>query len=269
VTRNGPSAMKRVVLLLVATMLTAACGHTSRSTQSITPATTATVTTAGGTTTVAPLPQQTTVRVYFLRDGKVAPVARSVALPAVATAALEQLVAGPTAQEAAAGYTSAARDTTTSVTITNGIATLDLPSLSHAGLAQVVYTLTQFPTVHGIRGKRSIGDSAPLTRADFEDVTPAILVESPLPGQTVTSPLRVVGTANTFEATFDLEILNSSGVRAAWRFVTASSGSGTRGTFDTTISFPRTGGLITLVAYEPSAENGKPLHVARIPLMER
>jgi hypothetical protein len=82
----------------------------------------------------------------------------------------------------------------------------------------------------------------------------------------VTSPLRVHGTANTFEATFDLEIRNSSGVKVAWRFVTASSGSGTRGTYDTTISFPHTGGPITLVAYEPSAENGKPLHVVRIPL---
>ena len=77
------------------------------------------------------------------------------------------------------------------------------------------------------------------------------------------------GTANTFEATFDLEILNSSGVRAAWRFVTATSGSGTRGTFDTTISFPHTDGPITLVAYEPSAANGKPVHVVRIPLSER
>jgi hypothetical protein len=208
------------------------------------------------------------VHAYFLRDGKIAPVARSVSTPAVATAALEQLVAGPTAHETAQGLTSAASKAPTSVTIANGVATLELPVMSHAGLAQVVYTLTQFPTVHGVRGTRSIGDSQPLTRADFEDVTPAILVESPLPDQTVTSPLRVTGTANTFEATFDLEIRNSSGVRVAWRFVTATSGSGTRGTFDTTISFPHTGGPITLVAYEPSAANGKPLHIVRIPLNE-
>ena len=60
-----------------------------------------------------------------------------------------------------------------------------------------------------------------------------------------------------------------AGIRAAWRFVTATSGSGARGTFDTTISFPHTGGPITLVAYEPSAENGKPIHVVRISLKER
>jgi hypothetical protein len=252
-------------------MLAAGCGRASRSTQATQAETTTTAagTTTGVTTTVAAPPSQTSIRVYFLRNGEVAPVARAVSPPAVATAALKQLAAGPTAQEAAAGFRSDAAGTPASVTITNGIATLDLPALSHGGLAQVVYTLTQFPTVRGVRAKRSIGDTGPLTRADFEDVTPPILVESPLPGEPAASPLRVTGTANTFEATFDLEILNSSGRRVAWRFVTATSGSGTRGTFDTTISFPNTGGPITLVAYEPSAANGAPLHVVRIPLDER
>jgi hypothetical protein len=83
------------------------------------------------------------------------------------------------------------------------------------------------------------------------------------------SPLAVRGTANTFEATFDLEMLNSSGVRIAWRVVTATSGSGQRGTFDTTISFPHTGGSLTLLAYEVSAATGKRIHVVRIPLQER
>jgi germination protein M len=249
-------------------LVIAGCGHASRSSQPTTQATTTSAgTTSAGTTTVG-APTQATVRVYLLRDGKVAPVARSVSTPAVATAALTQLAAGPTAQESAQGYTSAAGNAPTRVTIANGIATLDVPVMTHAGLAQVVYTLTQFPTVRGVQGTRSIGDSQPLTRSDFENVTPSILVESPLPGETVTSPLRVAGTANTFEATFDLEVRNSSGVRVAWRFVTATSGSGTRGTFDATISFPHTGGPITLVAYEPSAENGKPIHVVRIPLKE-
>ncbi len=256
--------MRRAVLLMTV-VIAAGCGHASRATQKTTTATTAT---SSGTTTVTAPPTQSTVRVYFLRNGRVAPVARNVTPPAVAAGALEQLAAGPNAREAAEGLTSAAANAPTNVTITNGIATLDLPSMSHAGLAQVVYTLTQFPTVHGVRGTRSLGDTPPLMRADFEDVTPAILVESPLPGETVTSPLRVQGTANTFEATFDVEIRNSSGVRIAWRFVTATSGSGTRGTFDTTISFPHTSGPITLVAYEPSAANGKPIHVARIPLNE-
>ncbi len=260
--------MKRLMLLLTI-VLVSGCGHGSRATQGTTIQTsTVPATTNAGTTTVAPPQSQTTLRVYFLRDGKVAPVARAVETPAVATAALEQLAAGPTAEETAEGFTTAAGNTPPKVTITNGIATVDTPVVSHLGLAQIVFTLTQFPTVHGVTGARSIGGSEPLTRAHFEDVTPAILVESPLPGEAGTSPLRVTGTANTFEATFDLEILNASGVRTARRFVTATSGSGTRGTFDTTISFPHTAGPVTLVAYEPSAENGKPIHIVRIPLTE-
>ena len=82
------------------------------------------------------------------------------------------------------------------VTLVNGVAVVDLPQLSRAGLAQVVYTLTEFPSVRGVRTARSIGDTKPLTRADFEDVTPQILVESPLPHASVASPLRVHGTAN-------------------------------------------------------------------------
>jgi hypothetical protein len=260
--------MRRILPLVAAALAVAGCGHATRSTQPTTNRTTTTVASTGSTTIPAP-PSETTVRVYFLRDGKIAPVGRSVSPPAVATAALQQLASGPNAKERSEGFTSAASDVPADVTIANGVATLDLPVLSHTALAQVVYTLTQFATVQGVRGTRSIGDSQPLTRADFEDVTPAILVESPLPEETVTSPLRVSGTANTFEATFDLELLNSSGMRAAWRFVTASSGSGTRGTFDTTISFPHTGGPIMLVADEPSAANGKPIHVVRIPLNER
>jgi len=214
----------------------------------------------------------TALRIYLLRDGKVAPVRRDVpATEEVATAVIHELAQGATSQEQAEGLSTAypAGAPVTGVTVDNGVATVTLTqTLSHTALAQLVYTLTQFATVQGVRTSRMIGDAAPLTRASFEDATPSILVESPLPGETVTSPLRVHGTANTFEATFDLAVLNSSGVRIAWRFVTATSGSGTRGTFDTTISFARSAGALTLEAYEPSAENGKPTHVVRIPVVQ-
>jgi immunoglobulin-like protein involved in spore germination/sporulation and spore germination protein len=263
--------MRRLLLLLTIAALATGCGHKTRVSQPPpgSHSSTLATTTAPTTSTAVTVQGHVAVRVYFLRDGKVAPVARTVTAPAVAVGALQQLEVGPTAAEAAQGFRSEVEKARSSVTITNSVATVDVTDTSHAGLAQIVYTLTQFPTVHGVRTSRMLGDSKPLTRADFEDVTPAILVESPLPGDTVTSPLRVQGTANTFEATFDLEIRNSSGVKVAWRFVTASSGSGTRGTYDTAISFPHTSGPITLVAYEPSAENGKPLHVVSIPLRER
>jgi germination protein M len=144
----------------------------------------------------------------------------------------------------------------------NGVLTVTPNGTSHGELAEVVYTLTQFPTVKRveINGKR-------YTRADFEDVTPAILVESPLPGETVTSPLRATGTANTFEATFEYDLVDADGKVIAHHFVTATSGSGTRGTFDFTAPFhvdrPGPG---KLVVYERSAENGARIHVSEIPL---
>jgi len=209
------------------------------------------------------------VRVYFLRDGKVAPVAREVPqTQAVAFASLEELFAGPSGVDPADGLTTAVSANTSAgaVTLVNGVALVDIPQLPRAGLAQVVYTLTQFPTVRGVRTGRAIGDTKPLTRADFEDVTPAILVESPLPHEPVTSPLRVVGTANTFEATFVARLLDSAGRQLAQKVVTATSGSGTRGTYAGTLTFPDTVTPRWLEVYEPSAENGRPLHKMRIPL---
>ncbi len=127
-----------------------------------------------------------------------------------------------------------------------------------------MYTLTQFETVESVR----IGDKS-YTRADFEDLTPAILVESPLPFEEVTSPLRVTGTANTFEATFQYELTDTDGRIVDEDFVTATSGTGTRGTFDfTTDEFTVPfDGVGALIVYELSAEDGQTrLHLVEIPL---
>ena len=122
-----------------------------------------------------------------------------------------------------------------------------------------VYTLTQFPTMKSVEiaGKR-------YTRADFEDQTPIILVESPLPFEQVSSPLRVTGTANTFEATFQYELLDSEGNVVDKNFVTATSGTGTRGTFDFTTG--DASDAAKLVVYENSAENGSRINEVEIPL---
>ena len=133
-------------------------------------------------------------------------------------------------------------------------------------VAQIVYTLTQFPNVRGVVFADTRVPGKGLTRADMEDFTPAILVESPVVGETVTGPIRVTGTANTFEANFILR-LEARGKKLAERFATATSGNGTRGTFDATIAPPAgTTGAVTLVVFEPSAEDGRPQNVVRIPL---
>lgn len=261
--------MRRVSLLVAVVLCTAGCGSSSKrhaSAPTTTPRanpTSTTVTTTGGPASTNPAPTPLEVRVYFLRDGKVSPVIRSVGPDQPATFALNELARGPDATEK--GLTTAYRGGANLKGIQGGTATIALvANLSRAALAQVVYTLTQFSTVKRVEITRSVGK--PLTRASFEDETPSILIESPLPGATVTSPLRVYGTANTFEATFALDVRNSSNRTFTHQIVTATSGSGTRGTFDTTISFTANGS-IWLVAYEPSAENGQPLHTVRVPLV--
>jgi immunoglobulin-like protein involved in spore germination len=77
----------------------------------------------------------------------------------------------------------------------------------------------------------------------------------------------VHGTANTFEATFFLDLVAEDGRRIAEKLVTASSGSGTRGTFDATVPFEieeeQRG---TLVAFERSAKDGSAINVVQIPV---
>jgi germination protein M len=260
--------MRRLAPFVLLAVVAAGCGKSSHQAA---PSVTTESTTTASTTTTETVPRVTTtlVRVYLLRGGRIAPVGREVPdTRAVAFAALEELFSGPSAIDRADGLTTAvpADASPGAVTLVGGVAVVDLPQLSRAGLAQVVYTLTQFPSVRGVRTARSIGDTKPLTRADFEDVTPQILVEAPLPHESVASPLRVHGTANTFEATFFIRLFDSAGRKLLQQFVTATSGSGTRGTYDVTLTFPDTVTPRWLEVFEPSAENGQPLHRVRIPL---
>jgi Immunoglobulin-like domain of bacterial spore germination/Sporulation and spore germination len=236
----------------------------------------------GGTTTQPPAqttdpPAQTSteeehaepivISVYFLREGKVGLTRRNAILGAkVGTAAVEQLLAGPTSTDRAAGLTTAipAGTRLERLSIDAGTATADFSrELSPAAAAQVVYTLTEFPTVR----RASIDGAAPLGRADLEELTPPILVEVPAPGYSVSSPLLITGTANTFEATFQVEVVDSGGKVVGKRFVTATSGSGTRGTFDAEVPFHvRERGPGKLVLFELSAEDGSRIHEVEIPL---
>jgi hypothetical protein len=228
--------MRRLVPLIVVAALAAGCG----SAKTVTVTTTETVT----RTMTAPL-EQKNVRVYFLRDGKVAPTGRVIGTTGAEVSAdvlLSLLRAGPSTKDREAGLTGAPLD-------------------ARGGLAEIVYTLSQFAPLTPVdyQGKS-------YSRSDFEDETPAILVESPLPFRAVSAPLRVTGTANTFEATFEYELLDPAGKVLSHNFVTATSGSGTRGTFDFTIPFEAPNGLGKLVVYESSAADGSRIHIVEIPL---
>ena len=206
----------------------------------------------------------TQAHVYFLRDGEVWPVAREVGADTPEADALSALFDGPTADEKEAlDATTAIPGGGPSLTIQNGVAHFQPGGqYSPEAYAQIVYTLTQFPTIHSVQGDRLY------TRADFEDQTPAILVESPLPFEEVSSPLRATGTANTFEATFNYELTDTDGRIVDENFVTATSGTGTRGTFDFTTK-PFTvpfDGVGSLVVFERSAKDGSRTKLVEIPL---
>jgi len=250
-------------LCLIALLLAlAACGGNAEPT----PSTETTATTQTTETTPA---GTTSLRVYFLLNGKVQPVAREVPKTrAVARAALEQLLAGPNTTERELGLTTGF-DTgarLVAIDINNGLASVALDgTYTRAGLAQLVYTLTQFPTVKAVRLPP---EEVRYTRADFEEYTPRILVESPLPFETVENPLRATGTANTFEATFQYEVIEPEGRIVEKNFAMATSGSGFRGTFDFRtlpyeISRP---GLGALVVFEISAKDGSRIHLVEIPV---
>ena len=144
-------------------------------------------------------------------------------------------------------------------------------------IGQVVYTVTQFEGVQKVLfhmdgkpvealGGEGIMLSAPVTRTDSEAVTPAILVESPPSGGTLANPAPVSGTANVFEAVFWVEIQAGDGTVLAKQQVTASSGTGTRGTFGVEVPYPITDGPGKLVAYTLSAKDGSKTDIVVVPV---
>jgi len=203
------------------------------------------------------------VTLYFLEDGKVAPEVRGiVSRPDIATVAVEQLFEG-TESDLTTAIPSGTR--LGGLTIDGGVASIELtpPLPGKDGQAQIVYTLTQFPTVRRV----SFNGAPGVTRAAFEAQTPAIFVETPLPGDEVEPGFEVRGTANTFEATFNYELRDGANKVLADNFVTATSGSGTRGTFRFTVPYevdaPQDG---RLVVFELSAANGSRIHERSTPL---
>ncbi|MET8805801.1 Gmad2 immunoglobulin-like domain-containing protein [Streptomyces sp. NPDC004546] len=252
---------------------------------------TSTTTGTAPSTSASSAPQARSIHtaVYFLHGEHISAAPRTVAAPSTVSGAVRALLAGPNRSERHNGRGTAIPSGTTlhSVAVRDHLATVDLSgryddgggTLSmRARLAQVVFTVTRFSTLQKVRfeidgkpvkhfGGEGIVLDHPLGRADFEDLTPAVLIESPLIGDTVRTPLRVWGTANTFEAVFRLKVTDTTGRTAADVRVRATSGTGTRGTFDVTFPFKaaRTGpGLLT--AYFNSPKDGKPVTVDTIPL---
>lgn len=226
--------------LLAAVVLLAGCGSQDASSPAPSTIASTPTSTAGGAGAAAPM----TLTVYPVRDGVVRPeVAHVPATTGVAAAALRALGLGDVP-----------------VSIANGQATVSLPDASPAQVAEVVYTLTRFPSVASV----DVGGRTALTRADVADYAPLILLDQPAADATVPAQVHVAGSAVVFEASLVVELVRGGTVLDR-QSVTATAGAPERGTFQTTLRAP-SAGPATVVAFAPSAEDGSPQHEVEVPV---
>ncbi|MEV4660014.1 Gmad2 immunoglobulin-like domain-containing protein [Micromonospora sp. NPDC049301] len=212
-----------------------------------------------------------TIELWYVRAGQLVPTRRTrPATVATSRLALTELAAGPTPAEAATGLASLLPAGVEVTRITDGVATLGpVPSAGDAverrlREAQVVWTLTQFPTVRQVR----FGDGDPVGRSDYADLLPPIVVTDPIVGQRVTAPLTVTGTADVFEATVSVRVLDAASREVATGFGTASCGSGCRGGYRVVVGW-RTAREQrgTIEVYEVSARDGSRINTVAVPVL--
>lgn len=293
--------------ILVASLVLAACGATTGDLGSVagpppseaqpslgapsgepTPGASGPLGSPGSTPGATPVPADTTtVRAYFILGSFVdnpglVPVLREIPkTEAVGAAAMAALLAGPNDTELGARpamYTAVPEGTRfLGLTIDGGVATVNLSREFESGggsasvigrLAQVVYTLTQFPTVQGVKfeldgdpikvfGGEGVVLDEPVDREDYTDQLSVIFVDGPAWGGVIDNPARITGVANAFEATFQARIADGAGRGLAQTFVTASCGTGCWGDFDVTIPYTVSEpGWGTLRVYELSPMDG-------------
>lgn len=162
-------------------------------------------------------------KLYFVRDGKLAVAHRPVPLSLTPAAdSLRRLLAGPSADERRAGLATSIPSGSSLLWIIRrgNVANVNLSSdfIPEAELAlsaqvgQIVFTLTQFPTIKLVRffiEGRKLQVAAPsgkglslVGRHAFGAYLPAVFLESPGSGEHVGSPLFVEGSATgrTFAA---------------------------------------------------------------------
>jgi len=138
------------------------------------------------------------------------------------------------------------------------LATVGALTACTSGIDRATGVLTSVPTP---------APSASATPSTSPSGPAAIVVDSPLPGDELRSPITVRGTANVFEASVSIQILDAGGEVLAAINTQASCGSGCRGTFSSPIAFytpMRQSGMIEV--FEVSAEDGSAIHVVRIPI---
>jgi immunoglobulin-like protein involved in spore germination/sporulation and spore germination protein len=145
-------------------------------------------------------------------------------------------------------------------------------------VAQVVYTGTQFDGVDSVQilidgervdalGGEGIAIGEPLTRRDFQDFAPAIVVETPKPGETISSGALVTGFANVFEANVNIRVTGANDKVLVETFTTATCGTGCWGDFSKALKFSvdhEQQGRVEVLTF--SAEDGSQQDLVSIPV---
>jgi len=209
---------------------------------------------------------------------------------ALATAAIEELLAGPNPDEADIGMMTAIPDGTEllGVDVGDGTATVDLDDafgepggtlVELSRLAQVVFTATAVDGIERVQFAidGSIADpllshgvvaGEGLTRDSFAEIRPLILVESPTPGAEVAAEeLTVRGESNTFEATVQWSLAEADRAIVEEGFTTATAGMGTWGGFEFPVDLgPFDGQRMVLVVFESSPEDGSQRNLVEVPI---
>lgn len=103
------------------------------------------------------------------------------------------------------------------------------------------------------------------------DGLPAITIDEPPLGAVVDVPFGISGTADVFEAALSVQVLTDAGVLVCQHNLTATSGSGTRGDWSTSMAFPppappagQEAVPMTVRAFDYSAEDGSEENVVSV-----
>jgi hypothetical protein len=114
--------------------------------------------------------------------------------------------------------------------------------------------------------------ATPVASAPVPTSTPAaapiITIDEPPADGTVSVPFVASGLSNTFEAALTVDVTDDTGAVLCRRHIMATSGSGTPGTWQTSIAIPPPADdtEATFRAYELSAEDGSEINIVERPI---
>jgi hypothetical protein len=195
--------------------------------------------------------------------------------PDLPQAALDALLLGPSDVEKFNGEQTNIRagTRTSSLTIDNGVAQVGFNRLFETAktrpqVAQVVFTLTQFPEIKKVQflidGQTNGATGvAAQDRNDLSDMTPSVLMESPTLNATVPSAFKMHGNAIAASGdTFAYRVLGPGDAELVAGKVKVLASPGTRGPFLEPVKLPpATTGPVTIVTAGPKGEVRTPITI--------